>query len=313
MARLNQTSIAANAALPGSFTDKVAVLRKITVPEANTFIGIWYSDFVGQFGLNEPRKALAVLRYFTQFGSTEFAISAFLLRAPQITLKEMIKWSKDANEHVRRLASERSRPRLPWGKRLGFLIEAPEPTRKILENLRTDDSLYVRKSAANHLNDISKNHPEFVVKMVGGWDQENPHSSWISKYALRILIKKACPPALNLMGFGRKPKLAEVRLSLEPKTLQLGERLKLSLEIVSNSSSPQPLLIAYVVHYVKASGASTPKVFKWKEVTLGPNSSLKLNKQQSIRYFSTRRHYPSKHRIDVQINGQNSTSSSFIL
>lgn len=313
MARLNQTSIAADAALPGSFADKLAVLRKIAAPEGNTFVGIWYSDFVGQFGLKEPRKSLAALRYFTQFGSAEFAIRTFILRAPQTTLKEMIKWSKHSNEHVRRLASEGSRPRLPWGKRLGFLVGDPCPTRPILNNLCADDSLYVRKSVANHLNDISKDHPDYVLDVMSSWNQQNLHTAWISKHALRTLIKKAYPPALKFMGFGRTPKLSAINLALGAKTLRLGQRLSMSLEITSQSSRPQPLLIDYVVHYVKASGATSPKVFKWKEVTLGPKSSLTLTKQQLIRNFSTRRHYSGEHRIDVQINGRTLATTRFIL
>lgn len=313
MARLGQTSRAAEAALPGSFTDKITVLRKIAAPEANNFIGIWYADFVGQFGLAQPRQSLTALRYFTRFGSAEFAIRAFLLRDPQTTLKEMVKWSKDANEHVRRLASEGSRPRLPWGKRLGFLVDDPRPARPILDNLCADKSLYVRKSVANHLNDISKDHPDFVLEVINSWDRQNPHTAWISKHALRTLVKKAYPPALKFMGFGRTPKLSAINLALSPKTLKLGERLNLSLETTSQSSISQPLLIDYVVHYVKASGATSPKVFKWKEVTLGAKSSLTVNKQQLIRDFTTRRHYPGEHRVDVQINGHTLASTHFTL
>ena len=200
MARLRQTSVAADAALPGSFSDKVAVLRKIAAPESNSFVGIWYADFVGQYGTNHTKKALAALRYFTRFGSAELAIREFILQDPEFTLAEMIRWSTDQNEHVRRLASEGSRPRLPWGKQLGSLVADPRPTREILDNLCEDESLYVRKSVANHLNDISKDHPDYVLEVVNSWDQRNPHVAWITKHALRTLIKKADPATLDFHG-----------------------------------------------------------------------------------------------------------------
>ncbi|MDB4385573.1 DNA alkylation repair protein, partial [Opitutaceae bacterium] len=149
--------------------------------------------------------------------------------------------------------------------------------------------------------------------VVNSWDQQNSHTAWISKHALRTLIKRAYPPALKFMGFGRTPKLSAINLALGAKTLRLGHRLSMSLEITSQSSRPHPLLIDYVVHYVKASGATAPKVFKWKEVTIGPKSSLTLTKQQLIRDFSTRRHYPGEHRIDVQINGHTLATNCFIL
>ncbi|MBT5901864.1 MAG: DNA alkylation repair protein, partial [Opitutaceae bacterium] len=302
MARLRQTSVAADAALPGSFSDKVAVLRKIAAPESNSFVGIWYADFVGQYGTNHTKKALAALRYFTRFGSAEFAIREFILQDPEFTLAEMIRWSTDQNEHVRRLASEGSRPRLPWGKQLGSLVADPRPTREILDNLCEDESLYVRKSVANHLNDISKDHPDYVLEVVNSWDQRNPHVAWITKHALRTLIKKADPATLDFMGFGHPPKLAAVTLSLHPPQVRLGDHLTLSLEILSRGSTAQSLLIDYVVHYVKASGGTSRKVFKWKEIMLGSKSSLTLKKRQLIRDFSTRKHYAGSHQVDIQIN-----------
>ncbi|GAB5560142.1 MAG: DNA alkylation repair protein [Synoicihabitans sp.] len=313
MARLQRTSFAANAALPGSFADKIAALRRVATEDANSFIGIWYSDFVGQFGLEEPEVSLPALRYFTRFGSAEFAIRGFILRDPRGTLEEMAKWSQDENEHVRRLASEGSRPRLPWGKQLGFLVEDPSPTQKILSNLRADPSLYVRKSVANHLNDISKDHPDYVVTLLKSWTQSDPHTTWIAKRALRTLIKNAHPPTLEFLGVGRAPKLDNIELKLGARRLNLGDALTLSLSIQSADTRDQNLLIDYVIHYVKASGATSKKVFKWKELTLPAAKTQKLEKRQVIRNFSTRRHYSGRHQVDVQINGQLVISDSFEL
>ena len=313
MTRLRQTSIAAAASVPGDYPQQLKVIRKIAGPEANGMIGDWYSDFVGQFGVNYPELSLPALSYFTQFGSAEFAIREFLIRSPKQTLKVMLQWSKDDDEHVRRLASEGSRPRLPWGKRLGLLVIDPKPTRRILENLRNDESLYVRKSVANHLNDIAKDHPDYVMDLVESWDQGQPHVSWITRHGLRTLIKKAHPQTLKFLGVGDPPKLAQLDFAVSPGRIKLGERIELRLSITSASRTPQTLLIVYVIHYVKANGSTSAKVFKWKQIMLAAGSSLSLLKRQTIRGFSTRKHYPGLHPVEIQINGRRLTADAFQL
>jgi 3-methyladenine DNA glycosylase AlkC len=313
MDRLRQTSVAVQASLPGDYAAQLEVMYQVARPEENGLVGCWYSDFVGQFGIEHPELSLPALAQFTQYGSAEFAIRGFLLRAPEDTLAVMHDWAKHDNEHVRRLASEGSRTRLPWGKRLDFLITDPTLTRGILETLRNDPSLYVRKSVANHLNDLTKDNPDYVLELVAGWDRSSPRTAWIVKHALRTLIKQAHPVALELMGVGQKARLTEVSLALSPATLRLGETVTLQLELRSGAKQSQELLIDYIVHYVKASGRSQPKVFKWKQVALAAGDGLSLKKKQTIKDFTTRRHYPGVHRVEVQINGQCLAESSFVL
>lgn len=313
MDRLRQTSVALQGSLPGKYPAQLKVLHRVARPLDNALIGCWYSDFVGQFGLDHPKLSLPALAHLTQYGSAEFAIRGFILRDPEGTLAVMREWARHENEHVRRLASEGSRTRLPWGKRLDFLIEDPSPTREILETLRNDESLYVRKSVANHLNDISKDNPAYVLDLVEGWDRSSPRTAWIVKQALRTLIKQAHPRALKLMGVGGKARLKDVSLRITPSRIELGEDIKIALEITSAGRQTQELLVDYVVHYVKASAKTQPKVFKWKQVSLAPGQTLKLTKKQRIKDFTTRRHYPGKHRIEIQINGQRLGESSFTL
>lgn len=313
MARLQQTSIAAEAALPGSFVEKVAVLRKIATVDSNGFIGVWYSDFVGKFGLSNPEASLDALRYFTRFGSAEFAIREFILKAPMTTLQELTKWARDKDEHVRRLASEGSRPRLPWGKRLSFLTEDPRPTQKILHTLRADDSLYVRKSVANHLNDISKDNPDFVMATIQSWDQSNDHTAWITKRGLRTLVKNAHTPTLEFLGVGRPPVLSQVVFAISPERIPLGRTISLTLDMTSDGVEDQSLMVDYIVHYVKASGATAAKVFKWKEIALSGGATVSLRKKQMIRDFSARKHYSGTHLVEVQINGKKLAPDSFEL
>lgn len=311
--RLRQTAVAADATLPGDYVQKLAVLKQVALANNHNFVGLWFSEFAGRFGTASPDLALAAMRLFTRYGSAEFAVRPYLLRDPEGTMRTMLDWTKDENEHVRRLACEGSRPRLPWGLRLGFLVQDPRPTRPILEALKSDPALYVRKSVANHLNDIAKDHPDYVIDIVRQWDQGDPHIAWIVRHGLRSLIKKGHPAALDLMGAGAAPEVLIKSFKATPPRLRLGERLAIELELNSTSAKTQTLIIDYVVHYVKASGESSPKVFKWKQIQLSAQAALALRKEQMIRNFSTRRHYPGEHRIELQINGLRLAQTAFRL
>jgi 3-methyladenine DNA glycosylase AlkC len=313
MQRLHQTSLAFDTALPGTFRQKIATLKKVAPAIDHNFIGIFLSDYVATFGLDQPDFSLEALRHFTRFGSAEFAIRPFIQRDLERTLHTMHGWTTDSNEHVRRLASEGSRPRLPWGLRLQDLVQNPEPSGRILDALRDDSALYVRKSVANHLNDITKDHPHWVLDRLNAWDiSATPQRQWIAKHACRTLIKRGHPQALTLFGFGQKPS-ATATLSVAPTKLILGQSLRLSASITSTSRKRQNLVIDYVVHYIKAHGGSTEKVFKWTELPLSPEVTLDLSKKQTLRDFSTRRHYPGHHRIELQVNGHRLAEASFEL
>lgn len=312
MQRLHQTSLAFDSALPGTFRQKVAALKKAAPDIGHNFIGIFLSDFVATFGLDDPNFSLEALHHFTRFGSAEFAIRPFIQRDLDRTLHVMHAWTADPNEHVRRLASEGSRPRLPWGLRLQALVQNPEPTAPILDALRDDPALYVRKSVANHLNDITKDHPRWVLDRLAAWDiTETPQRQWIAKHACRTLIKRGHPQALTLFGFGQKPAVTAT-LAVTPSTLQLGQSLTLTAAITSTARRAQSLAIDYIVHYVRAGGTSE-KVFKWTEATLPAGATLDLAKKQTLRDFTTRRHYPGLHRVELQINGHRLAESAFLL
>jgi 3-methyladenine DNA glycosylase AlkC len=221
-------------------------------------------------------------------------------------------WTASPDEHVRRLASEGSRPRLPWGARLETFIVDPSPTLPILTALRADPSLYVRKSVANHLNDITKDHPERVLDFVGTWDPTNAHTAWIIRHALRTLIKRGHPRALALLGAGAAPKL-DTQFKVSPARLVLGDALTLIARLVSTHAHPQSLIVDYVVHYIRSGGSTSEKVFKWKQLTMAPGETVTLTKRQVIRDFSTRRHYAGRHCVELQINGRRLAAGGFSL
>ncbi|MBC8041008.1 MAG: DNA alkylation repair protein [Opitutaceae bacterium] len=312
MDRMRRTSTGVALALPLPYREQLDVLRALAPRIGHNFIGIFLSDFVAQHGLDDVPASLDALHFFTRFGSAEFAIRPFIQRDPPGTLAVLQSCAASEDEHVRRLASEGSRPRLPWGARLQALVADPSPTLPILTALRADDSLYVRKSVANHLNDISKDHPDVALALVSTWDLTHPHTAWIVRHALRTLIKRGHPRALALLGAGSAPKL-DAAFTATPKRIQLGDTITLTATLTSTARRPQSLLIDYVVHYARASGKASEKVFKWTQLDLAPGATVTLTKRQTIRDFSTRRHHAGRHRIELQINGRRLAETAFTL
>ncbi len=313
MDRLRQTTLACDAALPDTYAEKLTALRALAPRIEHGFVSIFLADFVATHGLAHFELSLDALKFFTRFGSSEFAIRAFLERDLDRTLAVMTTWAADPDEHVRRLASEGSRPRLPWGRRLPALVRDPSPTFPILAGLAADPSLYVRKSVANHLNDISKDHPERMLALVESWDRDNEHTAWIARHAARTLIKKGHPRALRLVGVNGAARVTVDAFSVAPRTIRLGDTITLAARLTSSAKQSQRLVIDYVVRYAKASGRASAKVFKWTEVTLAPGAPLALTKRQTIRDFSTRRHHAGRHPVDLQINGRIVASTVFTL
>lgn len=312
-ARMRHASNTLHKHLPQDFRKAVAVLKKVAPRMPTGYTALLYPDFVGQHGLSDPSFSLEALRHFTSFGSSEFAVREFFRRDPKGTLKVMRAWADDDNEHVRRLASEGSRPRLPWSFRLDAVLSDPKLTTPILERLRADDSLYVRKSVANHLNDFSKDHPAYMLDVLRSWDRTHPHTAWIAKHASRTLIKAGNVDALSLFAFDSKVKVRVEALELSPEQLKLGEILTFSFNVVSEAAREQQLVVDYAIHYRKANGGSSRKVFKLKELVLGPRASVSITKRQRFIDFTTRKHYPGEHVVEVLVNGKALAKAAFQL
>ena len=312
MPRMRRTTEAVALSLQLPYREQLAVLRALAPRIPCGFVSIFLSDFVAQYGLDDFDISIDALRFFTRFGSSEFAIRPFIERDQLRTLAVMREWSLSDDEHVRRLASEGSRPRLPWRRRLTALVTDPSPTFPILETLRADPSLYVRKSVANHLNDIAKDHPETALDLVSAWDRSVPHTAWIIRHALRTLIKRGHPHALALIGAGTAAKLDVARFQASPGKLVLGDTLTLTATLTSRAAKSQRLVVDYVLHYARA-GKVSQKVFKWKTIDLPPRATITLTKRQVIRDFSTRRHHSGVHRVELQINGRRLAQTEFRL
>lgn len=312
--RVRRTTEACRATLPSEFIQAVAVLKQFARRADQGFTSIFLPDFVGQYGHDNFAESMDALKYFTSFGSSEFAVREFLRRDLRRTLAVMTTWSRDPDEHVRRLASEGCRPRLPWSFRLTDLVADPSPVRPILENLRTDSSLYVRKSVANHLNDISKDHPGVMLDWIEGWNLRHPSTAWIARHAARSLIKSGHARSLRLFGFNPAVAVSCSKISVSPAVVALGGSLTFKFFLKSTSPTrAQKLAVDYILHYQKKSGRLSPKVFKLKEVTLKPQESVALVKRQRLVDFSTRRHHPGRHQIEIMVNGTVLARRSFTL
>jgi len=271
------------------------------------------ADYVAEAGLNDVKTSLKTLRQLTMRFSAEFAIRPFIVDAPDETLQTILNWTKDENFHVRRLASEGCRPRLPWGIRLKSLVDDPAPIMPILENLKDDPEEYVRRSVANNVNDIAKDHPDFVAKLATNW-LKSPSSNRqrLVKHACRSLIKSGHQPTLRALGYDSAG-VEITELSLKANKLRQGENLEITLEIQSKKDVSQPLIIDFLIHYVKANGKTSPKVFKWKELELKAKDSTRLTKKQSFKPVTTRTLYAGMHEVEIQINGNKMASLPFEL
>ena len=304
MQRLRHMTLSLHATLPADYRHALTILRQVAPRINHGFASLVLPDYVSLYGQDDFDHSMDALKYFTTFGSAEFAVREFIRRDQARALAVMEGWSLDNNEHVRRLASEGSRPRLPWSFRLDALVRDPSPVAPILENLKMDTSLYVRKSVANHLNDITKDHPAWVMDRLEQWPLDNAHTAWIAKRALRTLIKKGDARALALIGAGDKAQVRLHDLAVTPRQIQLGDKITLSFQLESTAPAAQRLVVDYIVYYVKKSGGSSAKVFKLKELTLEAGKSIAISRSQSIRDFTTRVHYPGRHEVEIVVNGE---------
>jgi 3-methyladenine DNA glycosylase AlkC len=311
--RMRNTAEVLHKHLPYNYKKQVELCRKVIPNVQRGYVSLVFPDFVGLYGKEDFDTSLDALKYFTSFGSSEFAIREFLKKDFKRTIKVMEKWAEDKDHHVRRLASEGSRPRLPWSFKLDEVIKNPQATTVILEKLKADTELYVKKSVANHLNDISKDNPEKMLAMVKSWDKSNPHTAWIVKHASRSLIKKGNADSLSVFDFEKNVKVRIENFKLHKNKLKLGDTLSFEFDIVSEKKTPQKLVVDYVIHYVKKGGGLSPKVFKLKELALQPGKTERLKKSQVLKDFTTRKHYAGKHVVEVQVNGKVMAGREFVL
>lgn len=321
-ARVNHIATALRAHLPAHYPAALTVILRAAAdwPPAAAddpfaVFAAWpMIDFVGLYGLDHPELSLAALMQLTPLFSAEFAIRPFLVRHSALTLATLAGWTGDPDADVRRLVSEGTRPRLPWGLRLKAFQADPRPTLALIETLKDDPAESVRRSVANHLNDVAKDHPDTVVAVCERWQTgASDQRRWIIRHATRSLIKAGHPGTLALLGFDGAPRVKVEALRLDPQTLAVGDTLALSFRVVSTATRPQRLVVDYIVHHRGANGALRPKVFKLKTLELAAGVNLALTKRHSFKPITTRRYYPGSQALEVVINGRSLARQTFQL
>ena len=210
--------------------------------------------------------------------------------------------------HIRRWVSEGSRPLLPWGLRLHVFKDNPELSVALLHQLKHDDELYVRKSVANHLNDVAKFDPKLVIATLKQWESKCPpeHADkiqWIKRHGLRTLIKKGHSDALKLMGVSTKAAITIKSLSIAKDKLKLNDQLKMTVVLQSKGKKNQKIILDYVVHFKKSNGTTVGKVFKLKTFELAPTESVTVHKNHPLRQITTMKYYSGDHYVSVKVNG----------
>lgn len=311
--RMRRTSEALKLNLPSDFQKSMRIMEKVIPNTRRGYTNLVFPDFVGLYGHDHFDISMEALKFFTKFGSSEFAIREFLKRDFNKTIKVMQIWAKDKDHHVRRLSSEGSRPRLPWSFKLDEVIKNPSVTKSILEALKTDDELYVRKSVANHLNDITKENPDYMLDLINSWDKKHTSTAWIIKHASRSLIKKGHAGSLSVFDFEKNVKVRIENFKLDKAKIKLGESLKFEFDLISEKTKNQKLVVDYIIHYRKKSGALSAKVFKLKEIDLKAKEIIHISKSQTFKDFTTRKHFAGLHELDIQVNGKVIDKKNFVI
>ena len=293
----------------------------IAVLQGNDELSSWLSliccEYVVRLESLSTEQALNYLAQMTEYFSAEFAIRTLIRKDLETCLKALRSWLKHENHHVRRLVSEGSRPRLPWGIRLHEFIEQPELVLPLLEALRDDEEEYVRRSVANHLNDIAKDHFELVVDISHQWLKNVPaelqkNRLKLIRHACRTLFKQGHPGALELFGYGDVTDV-DCELNISNSSVAWEDELEFELQLNKKKNTVNKLMIDYRVYFQKANGKLAPKVFKWLDREANETGVQTFNKKHSFKTVTTRKHYPGKHRLEVYVNGIKKAQTEFEL
>lgn len=302
--------------LPENYPRALAIVLRSVGPRAESgamapFHFLPHTLFVATRGLDDPEESLAAQRELTQFCSCEFAIRPFIEKHQAQTMKELARWTRDPNEHVRRLVSEGTRPRLPWAPRLS--LPDPTPVLALLEALKDDPSEYVRRSVANNLNDISKDHPDAALATCEAWLRDASASRRkLVLHALRSLVRAGNLDAIRLCG-GSDGAIVTVQGEIEPKRARIGESIQFVVRVTNPTEHDVVAVLSLRVHFVKARGGTAPKSFKLPTTRLVAGGKATVKKTISLRQHATRTHYAGNHRVEIVVNGAVRPLGRFVL
>ena len=317
--RMRHTALVLHQFLHNDFDKAAKQIEKITLKlqrtkiNENIFGFMFLPDYIEIYGLNHFRASVNAMELVTQFVSCEYAVRPFILKYNDDMMKQMFTWSKHKNLHVRRLASEGSRPRLPWAMGIPALKQSPKAIIPLLENLKNDPSEYVRRSVANNLNDIAKDYPNLVIEIANKWSGKSKETDALIKHGSRTLLKQGNTEILKHFGLANNSKFELTALKIITPKVKIGKDLVFSFTVQNSSNKKQLFRLEYAIYYLRQNGQLSKKVFKISERHFEPNEKSLIIKKQSFKIITTRKFYVGEQKLSVILNGHERASGKFIL
>jgi len=317
-ARMRHTAKVLHLFFPSEFAQAALLMKQLITRlraegiKESSLEYMFLPDYIETYGLDDFENAVKAIEVVTQFTSCEFAVRPFLLKYGYRMMEQMTAWSLHENYKVRRLASEGMRPRLPWAMAVPALKKDPTPILPILENLKQDPSDFVRRSVANNLNDIAKDHPQLVIEIATKWKGVSKDTDAIIKHGCRTLLKQGHADILKHYGL-QSQNIVLADFTIATPKVQIGESLVFSFSITNTSSTPQTIRLEYAVYYKRQNGQLSKKVFKISEKVYQVHETSNIQRRQSFKPITTRRFYSGQHQLSIIINGKEKEIKTFEL
>ncbi|AOM77828.1 DNA alkylation repair protein [Pedobacter steynii] len=317
-ARMKHTAQVLHVFLPNDYGQTVDLLFEIITGLRKNRIGedglafMFLPDYIETYGMEDYENSVRAIEFITQFVSCEFSVRPFILKYEDRMLEQMTAWSLHENHKVRRLSSEGTRPRLPWAMALPKLKKDPAPVLPLLENLKNDPSEWVRRSVANHINDIAKDNPDIVIDLAKRWKGIHKETDAIIKHGCRTLLKQGHPEILKHYGLESK----DIQISgfeISTPVTRIGEDLHFSYYLHNQEQKEQIIRLEYGLYYRRQNGTLSKKVFKISEKIYQANEKVKVSRKQSFKFITTRKFYPGIQQLSVIVNGEEKEVLNFEL
>jgi len=316
--RMTHTAKVLNHFLPTNFNKACLTIKRIIKNlrlagiKEDSIEFMFFPEYIAMYGIDDYESSIAAFEFITQFTSCEFAVRPYILKYEKQMPNQMLSWSKHKHNMVRRLASEGSRPRLPWAMALPNFKDNPTPILPILSNLKQDSCEIVRRSVANNLNDISKDNPNVVIDIAKKWKDISKETDAIIKHGCRTLLKQGNPEILKFYGLS-SDHLELFDFKIVTPRVSLGNELEFSFSILNNDNKNRVVRLEYGLYYKKKNGELSKKVFKISERDIEPNRIYKVKRKQSFKPITTRKFHIGTHELSIIVNGQEYETESFEL
>jgi len=307
--RLSYLSASLKKSLPDDYSSAISIIIDLLAylqksPDYSPWVYMFLPDYMVRYGMENFNLSVDAFEEITKYTSCEFSVRPFILNYPNRMMEKMLVWSTHVDHNVRRLSSEGCRPRLPLAPALPAFKENPAKIIPILENLKNDESDFVRRSVANNLNDISKDNPAVVLDLVRSWKGKGKNADWVVKHGSRTLLKAGNSEVMEIFGFGSVENIVVREFNVLSPHVKVGGDLQFTFQLVNANNSASRIRLEYGVYYQKANGSLSKKVFKISEKVHPENSTTTINRKQSFRTMTTRKLHAGRHQLSLIVNGR---------